>query len=203
MANLFFIIIIALIIVNILVSVFKKPRVDIKPQLKTLEESMIKFDSTIDKMERLLKDEFHRNRAESNDMAKNSRDELSKSLRSFEEKFSENTRDLKELLRQNFGDFSKQQSELNRLNTENIKEVKQTVEKQLNSIRDDNTRQLDEMRKTVDEKLQKTLNDRLSQSFETVSKQLQAVQEGLGEMRNFPNSFFTAPKTCQTSLLRF
>lgn len=184
MANLFFIIIIALIIVNILVSVFKKPRVDIKPQLKTLEESMIKFDSTIDKMERLLKDEFHRNRAESNDMAKNSRDELSKSLRSFEEKFSENTRDLKELLRQNFGDFSKQQSELNRLNTENIKEVKQTVEKQLNSIRDDNTRQLDEMRKTVDEKLQKTLNDRLSQSFETVSKQLQAVQEGLGEMRN-------------------
>jgi len=39
------------------------------------------------------------------------------------------------------------------------------------------------MRRTVDEKLQKTLNDRLSQSFETVSKQLKAVQEGLGEMR--------------------
>ena len=40
------------------------------------------------------------------------------------------------------------------------------------------------MRKTVDEKLQKTLNQRLSQSFETVGKQLQAVQEGLGEMKN-------------------
>ncbi len=35
-----------------------------------------------------------------------------------------------------------------------------------------------------DEKLQKTLNERLSQSFETVGKQLQAVQEGLGEMKN-------------------
>ena len=51
-------------------------------------------------------------------------------------------------------------------------------------IREDNTKQLDEMRKTVDEKLQKTLNERLSQSFETVGKQLQAVQEGLGEMKN-------------------
>lgn len=40
------------------------------------------------------------------------------------------------------------------------------------------------MRKTVDEKLQQTLNERLSKSFETVGKQLQAVQEGLGEMRN-------------------
>jgi DNA recombination protein RmuC len=58
------------------------------------------------------------------------------------------------------------------------------LEKQLQNIREDNTRQLDEMRRTVDEKLQKTLNDRLSQSFETVGKQLQAVQEGLGEMKN-------------------
>ena len=35
----------------------------------------------------------------------------------------------------------------------------------------------------MNEKLQKTLNDRLSQSFETVGKQLKSVQEGLGEMK--------------------
>ncbi|MDD4108460.1 MAG: DNA recombination protein RmuC [Prolixibacteraceae bacterium] len=51
-------------------------------------------------------------------------------------------------------------------------------------MREDNAKQLDEMRKTVDEKLQKTLNERLNQSFETVGRQLQAVQEGLGEMKN-------------------
>lgn len=44
-------------------------------------------------------------------------------------------------------------------------------------------KKLDEMRATVDEKLQKTLNERLGQSFATVSKQLEAVQLGLGEMR--------------------
>lgn len=37
---------------------------------------------------------------------------------------------------------------------------------------------------TVDEKLQSTLEKRLSSSFEIVSKQLEAVQKGLGEMQN-------------------
>ena len=50
-------------------------------------------------------------------------------------------------------------------------------------MREDNSKQLAEVNKTVNEKLQKTLNDRLSQSFETVGKQLKSVQEGLGEMK--------------------
>jgi DNA recombination protein RmuC len=45
-------------------------------------------------------------------------------------------------------------------------------------------KRLEQIRETVDEKLQKTLNERLGQSFETVGKQLIAVQEGLGEMRS-------------------
>ncbi|MBY0517820.1 MAG: DNA recombination protein RmuC [Bacteriovoracaceae bacterium] len=44
-------------------------------------------------------------------------------------------------------------------------------------------KRLDQMRQTVDEKLQKTLNERLGQSFESVGKQLEAVQLGLGEMK--------------------
>ena len=39
------------------------------------------------------------------------------------------------------------------------------------------------MREMVDEKLQKTLNERLGQSFELVSRQLESVQKGLGEMQ--------------------
>jgi len=39
------------------------------------------------------------------------------------------------------------------------------------------------MRATVDEKLQKTLETRLTQSFEIVSKNLESVQKGLGEMQ--------------------
>ncbi len=44
-------------------------------------------------------------------------------------------------------------------------------------------KRLDQIRETVDEKLQKTLDERLGQSFASVSRHLQSVQEGLGEMR--------------------
>ena len=39
------------------------------------------------------------------------------------------------------------------------------------------------MRQTVEEKLEKTLHSRLQTSFETVSKQLESVNKGLGEMQ--------------------
>ena len=39
------------------------------------------------------------------------------------------------------------------------------------------------MRQTVEEKLEKTLQTRLQASFETVSKQLESVNRGLGEMQ--------------------
>lgn len=63
-------------------------------------------------------------------------------------------------------------------------EVRATVERQLDAIRQDNAAQLDRMRETVDEKLSRTLNDRLSTSFREVSKQLEAVYTGLGDMRS-------------------
>ena len=63
-------------------------------------------------------------------------------------------------------------------------EVRATVERQLEAIRQDNAIQLDRMRQTVDEKLSRTLNDRLSTSFREVSKQLEAVYTGLGDMRS-------------------
>ena len=63
-------------------------------------------------------------------------------------------------------------------------EVRATVECQLEAIRQDNATQLDRMRQTVDEKLSRTLNDRLSASFREVSKQLEAVYTGLGDMRS-------------------
>jgi len=148
------------------------------------------FSRSVKDLNELLKEKFaalNHQQSESNkktnDENRVNREELSKSLESFEAKFIETTKDLNELLRQKFSDFSNQQVEINKQTTDNVKEVKVSVEKELKAIREDNTGQLDEMRKTVDEKLQKTLNDRLSQSFETVGKQLQSVQEGLGEMK--------------------
>ncbi len=57
------------------------------------------------------------------------------------------------------------------------------VETKLGELNTSTEKKLEQMRETVDEKLQKTLNERLGQSFELVSKQLESVQKGLGEMQ--------------------
>lgn len=62
--------------------------------------------------------------------------------------------------------------------------LKDSVSKNLKDIRQDTNNQLDRMRETVDEKLQKTINARLKESFGSVAKQLESVQQGLGEMKN-------------------
>jgi len=235
MIEILLITLIILAIVNIVIGLKKKVSLDIKPQLKDVEDSILKFDTTLERTEKSIKDEFQRNRTETNeisktnrdeltkslclfgeqfsknvkelnellnekfalqntqqiefnrqtsDSTKENRDELSKSLKSFEGKFSENIKDLNELLRQKFGDFNKQQIDINNQATDNIKNVEKTIEKNLKSIREDNTIQLNEMRKTVDEKLQTTLEKRLGESFKQVSDRLEQVHKGLGEMQN-------------------
>jgi len=58
------------------------------------------------------------------------------------------------------------------------------LETRLEVLQKGNEAKLDEMRRTVDEKLQSTLEKRLGESFKLVSERLEAVQQGLGEMRN-------------------
>ncbi len=180
------ILLIILLAANLIITLAKKVKLDfdIEGHFNETKNSLVKFDSSLDRTDKSMKDEFQRNREESSSLSKDQREELSKSLEGFKEGFEANTKRLNDLLKDRFDAFSKQQTEINQESEKRIKEVKETVENQLKEIREDNTKQLNEVRKTVDEKLQKTLNERLTQSFETVGKQLKSVQEGLGEMKN-------------------
>lgn len=173
---------IVMIITDIIIGLSKK--INIKPQLQEIENSILKFGINIERTEKSIKDEFQRNRQETNENSKTNRDELSNALKSFENKFNENIRELNDRLKERFGEFNRQQIEVNKLSNENIKQIENTIEKELKSIREDNTKQLDEMRKTVDEKLQTTLEKRLGESFKQVSERLEQVHKGLGEMQN-------------------
>ncbi|WP_155962073.1 DNA recombination protein RmuC [Streptococcus ruminantium] len=62
-------------------------------------------------------------------------------------------------------------------------ESRDATDHRLQAIQDSNEKRLEEMRQTVEEKLEKTLQTRLQASFETVSKQLESVNRGLGEMQ--------------------
>ncbi len=143
-----------LVLANIVIGLRKKAEVDIKPQIREVESSLVRFNTTLEKMEKDIRDEFQRNRNESGESSRINREELAKSMKSFEEKF-----------------------------TAGVKELEQTIEKNLKNIREDNDKQLGEMRRTVDEKLQTTLEKRLGESFKQVSERLELVHKGLGEMQ--------------------
>lgn len=96
---------------------------------------------------------------------KDNREALERSLKSFQDSFTTNVKEFNDLQKQKFLDMEKKQGEL--ITSTELK--------------------LEKMRETVDEKLQKTLETRLGQSFELVSKQLESVQKGLGEMQSLAN----------------
>lgn len=61
------------------------------------------------------------------------------------------------------------------------------LEKQFKNMQEELDRQLNLIRGTVDEKLQTTLEKRITESFKTVSSQLEQVYKGLGEMQSLAN----------------
>jgi DNA recombination protein RmuC len=80
--------------------------------------------------------------------------------------------------------FSKQLKELEKSNAESLERIRSTLDTRVRQLQEENEKKLEEMRKTVDEKLQGTLEKRLGESFKLVSERLEAVQQGLGEMKN-------------------
>ncbi len=68
-------------------------------------------------------------------------------------------------------------------NTEGMDTLRQSIETRLSAIQTDSSQKLELMRQTVDEKLHNTLEQRLGESFQRVSEQLERVHAGLGEMQ--------------------
>jgi len=114
---------------------------------------------------------------------KDSRKELKENLEAFKNELNIALKNFKENIRDSFSDFNRQQQTQNVVNTEKMDGLKKTLESSIKNLQDGNEKKLEEMRNTVDEKLQKTLETRLTQSFEIVSKNLESVQKGLGEMQ--------------------
>ena len=148
-----------------------------------LKESLAIFGNNLDKINSSLKDEFQRNREESSKVAKDNRDELQKSLESFDSRLSGNIKEFNETQRLNF------ESSMNRAKEQaqnielRLEKMRETIENKLKEIQTDNSVKLEQMRETVNEKLQETLNTRISESFKMVTDQLEQVYKGLGDMQ--------------------
>jgi len=89
-------------------------------------------------------------------------------------------RSLDENRTQSNNDMDKFKKEMN----ESLGTVNKTLEDKITALQTGNEAKLDKMRDVVEEKLEKTLNERLRLSFDSVNKNLESVQKGLGEMQN-------------------
>jgi DNA recombination protein RmuC len=134
-------------------------REEVKTNRQELSGTLTAFQSSfLDAQNTISKSQLDQLKA----ITDSNREELSRAMREFQAAFDRNVESFNTLQREKFGQLEVKQQEL----------IQNTEKK------------LEQMRETVDEKLQKTLNERLGQSFELVSRQLESVQKGLGEMQN-------------------
>lgn len=189
-----------------------------------LETKLGELQNQFIRLDALLKEEFRNNREEMGNAARDNRKELGDSFHTINQTLITQLTALNKRIDENLELVKNQVKNDNLLMrdamTHTITEFRKEFDTNVKSFNDlqrekfsqleerqgklveSTEKRLDEMRVTVDEKLQKTLNDRLSQSFELVGKQLESVQKGLGEMQNIASDVGGLKKVLSNVKLR-
>jgi DNA recombination protein RmuC len=135
-------------------------------------------------LEQAIRNEFHMFRDESGRAAKDLREEVAGGQRTSTDIMVNAISKIGKSQTEHLELVAKRIKELTESNESRIERIRDTIDTQLRHLKDSNEKKLDEMRQTVDERLQSTLEKRLGESFKMVSKHLEAVQRGLGEMQS-------------------
>lgn len=141
------------------------------------------LQTTVDRLERSLREEIARIRQEARDEGQRQRDATADALHRLGLTVGGQVTQLGGLQGERLESFAQQLSRLTQSMEERFERLRSSVEERLLVIQKENAGKLDEMRRTVDEKLQATLEQRLGDSFRLVSERLEQVHRGLGEMQ--------------------
>jgi len=145
------------------------------------------LNDLFERNEKILKDEFSRNREETGSSNRSLREELNKSIHNFSEQLFNRMAEVSKSQKNQLETFANQLTKLTQSNEEKFEKLQDKISLHLRDIRDNNDKKLEEMRVTVDEKLHNTLEKRLGESFKLVSDRLEIVHKGLGEMQSLAN----------------
>ncbi|MGI1660073.1 MAG: DNA recombination protein RmuC [Desulfitobacterium sp.] len=152
-------------------------------KLTHLENQMTHLEKSLERQERLSQEELARNREESHSLSRQAREEMSQSLKRFNDSQLTQMAEIASLQRSQLDIFAKQMNTLSQTTEQKLELMRKTLEDRLLLIQQDNAQKLELMRVTVDEKLTSTLEQRLGESFKMVSDRLEQVHKGLGEMQ--------------------
>lgn len=145
-----------------LLLLFRKVSVDLEPLQQTLKS----VENSYERMERFVRDEFTKNREESNSTSRQSREELNSSLKIVGD------------------DLHQQFSHLTETSQRKSEELRHTVEQQLRYLQSENTTKLDQVRHDI---LQgsKDLREEIAATLKTFNDSL---VKNLGEIGNLQKS---------------
>jgi DNA recombination protein RmuC len=132
----------------------------------------------------VLRTELRASREEASATASELRQEVSRTHQASTETLVKTISQIGDSQTTKFQAFTVQLKTLTEANQGGLKHLQETVDGRLQELRSSNERKLEQMREVVDEKLQSTLEKRLGESFKLVGDRLEAVQQGLGEMRS-------------------
>ncbi len=132
-----------------------------KEAISEVKRMSEEIQRSFERIEKNFREDFRLNREESRAVARDNRDELTRSLEEFGESFGRSIASFNELQREKFAMLNERQQ----------------------LLVDHTEKRLEQIRVTVEEKLQKTLDDRIGQSFRVLSQQLESVRKGLGELQ--------------------
>jgi DNA recombination protein RmuC len=148
-----------------------------------IEKKLALMENSLTRLERNIPEEFAKNREEGSRTQKDNREEMVNALGNFRSAIIADTARISDLTKKQLDSFEGKINVLTEKTDKRLQDVREKIEQKLELIRNDNTQKLEEMRKTVDEKLHDTLEKRLGESFAIVSKRLEEVHKGLGEMQ--------------------
>ena len=193
----------ALLLILLLTLVWQSIR--LSSHMAELQRRVDQLQGNDERLDRSLREEMADNRREVANALGQSRDELNRSIERLSLNLNGQSDHLRQLLDEkltqaqqdaragrneqaaslkSFGELlTGQLHQLMQRNTEGMDTLRHAIESRLAAIQTDNSQKLEQMRQTVDEKLHNTLEQRLGESFQRVSEQLERVHAGLGEMQ--------------------
>lgn len=149
-------------------------------KIDNLKDELLKYKTDILSE---LKDELHQIRVENDKTNSNLRVEVSNQIKILGDSISGRMNDVSYSLKEQLSIFTKEIQRLTANFDNRLEILTSKIETNLKELQKDNNKKLEEMRVTVDEKLHSTLEKRLNDSFSIVSKRLEEVHKGLGEMQ--------------------
>ena len=154
---------------------------------ETLQNNREELNRQLEQINASVTTTLQTSRAETNEQLGKFSTQLDTRLSTIQEQTQKTLQSSREETNKQLREFGEQVDSrllsIQRGNAENIEKVNATLESKMKSLQESNERRLEQMQGVVDEKLQKTLETRLAQSFELVGRQLESVQQGLGEMK--------------------